>query len=112
MLYCDRCDRTYADRSVCPTCGLALVERDDAEELVAILRTSDATLLPLIQSVLDAAGIPFVIQGGEALGLLPLGPFGGGMFRDALGAAVLVPRERADEARALLEGCNVEEAPE
>ena len=37
-----------------------------------------------------------------AMGLIPLGPFGGGMFRDVLGAAVLVPRDRADEALELL----------
>ena len=81
---------------------------------MAVLRTSDAALLPVIESTLEAAGIPFVVQGGEALSLLPLGPFGGGLFRDVLGlgAAVLVPRERADEARELLRGCNEEEAPE
>jgi len=73
------------------------------EDLVTVLRTSDSTLLPVVKSLLDAAGIPFVVQGDEAMGLLPLGPFGGGMFRRVLGASVLVPGDRADEARELLE---------
>jgi hypothetical protein len=78
------------------------VGADDPEELVAVLRTSDSNLLPVVKSVLDAAGIPYVVQGDEAMGMMPLGPFGGGVFRDVLGASVLVPRHRFDEALELL----------
>ena len=83
-------------------------ERD--QELVAILTTSEVTLLPVVQSMLDAADVPYLIQGGEALGLLPLGPFSAGMFGDSLGASVLVPRSRVEEALELLRGCNIHEA--
>jgi hypothetical protein len=69
-----------------------------------VLRTSDSNLMPVVKSVLDAAGIPYVVQGDEAMGLLPLGPFGGGVFSRVLGASILVPRDRAEEARELLEG--------
>lgn len=97
MPSCSKCGRPLPDGSVCPHCDAA------DEELVAVLRTSDSNLMPVVKSVLDAAGIPYLVQGDEAMGLLPLGPFGGGVFRRVLGASVLVPRDRAEEARELLE---------
>ena len=114
MLYCDRCHTSYPDGTRCPACGAALTprEREEEEDLVPVLRTSDPSFLPVAQSVLEAAGIPYVIQGGETAGLFPLGPFGRGLFRDGLGASILVPREREEEARELLRGCNSSEAPE
>ena len=46
---------------------------------------------------------PFASVCVEALSLLPLGPFGGGMTgRRSMGAIVHVPRERLEEARDLL----------
>ena len=71
-------------------------------ELVRVFQTADSALLPVIRSMLDGAGIPYTLQGEHALGLLPLGPFGAGVTRGLLGAIVLVPRERAAEARAIL----------
>jgi hypothetical protein len=71
--------------------------------MIAVMRTSDSNLMPVLKSVLDAAGIPYVVQGDEAMGLLPLGPFGGGVFSRVLGASILVPADRAEEARALIE---------
>ena len=94
MPNCPRCRNSYAEGTTCPECD---------EELVAVLRTSDNNLMPVVKSVLDAAGIPSLVQGDEAMGLLPLGPFGGGVFSRVLGASVLVPRNRAEEARDLLE---------
>ena len=109
MLHCRSCGRSYSEGATCPQCEIELVpaepgdrsEQDD--ELVAVLRTSDSNLMPVVKSVLDAAGIPYIVQGDEAMGLLPLGPFGGGVFSRVLGASILVPSNRADEARALLE---------
>ena len=109
MLYCRSCRKSYSEGAICPRCDLELVPAESAErkaeddELVAVLRTSDNNLMPVVKSVLDAAGIPYLVQGDEAMGLLPLGPFGGGVFSRVLGASVLVPADRADEARALLE---------
>jgi hypothetical protein len=71
--------------------------------LVVVLRTADSALVPVVKSVLDAADIPYVVQGDQAMGMLPLGPFGGGIFRDVLGVSVLVPRGREREARELLD---------
>lgn len=80
------------------------------DDLVAVFCTADSALLPLIRTVLDAAEIPYLVQGEEALGLLPLGPFSVGVNRSSLGAIVRVPAERADEARELIEsGARVDE---
>jgi hypothetical protein len=71
-------------------------------DMVRVFQTADSTLLPIIKSLLDGAGIPHVVQGDHALGLLPLGPFGTGVTRGLLGAIVLVPREHAADAREIL----------
>lgn len=71
-------------------------------DMVRVFQTADSTLLPIIKSLLDGAGIPHVVQGDHALGLLPLGPFGTGVTRGLLGAIVLVPREHAAAAREIL----------
>ena len=109
MLYCRSCRQTYSKGAICAQCDVELVPAEPAGrtaedvELVAVLRTSDSNLMPVVKSVLDAAGIPYIVQGDEAMGLLPLGPFGGGVFSRVLGASVLVQRDRAEEARELLE---------
>ena len=72
------------------------------DDMVRVFQTADSTLLPIIKSLLDGAGIPHVVQGDHALGLLPLGPFGTGVTRGLLGAIVLVPREHAAAAREIL----------
>ena len=74
-----------------------------AGELVLLVETTDVALLPVLKSVLQAAEIPHVVQGDEALGLFPLSPAGAIFSRRAWAARVLVPRERLDEARALLD---------
>jgi hypothetical protein len=101
MLYCRSCGIAYPDGDRCPDCGADLLPAE--QELVAVLNTSDSALLPVLKSVLDAAEIPYVVQGDQAMGLFPLGSFGGGLFRRVLGASILVPREREQEARELLE---------
>jgi len=98
---CPRCGSVAGSSDGrCASCRAA----DDDATLVCVFRTGDAGLLPLLESTLEAAGIPFLVQGREALGLFPLGSFAVGLTdRRSLGASILVPRERADEARALLE---------
>lgn len=101
MLYCRSCERAHPEGDRCPDCGADLLPAE--QELVAILNTADNALLPVLKSVLDAAAIPYVVQGEEAMGLFPLGSFGGGLFRRVLGASILVPRDREQEARELLQ---------
>lgn len=75
----------------------------DGVPLVAVRKTADVGLLPILESVLRAAGIPCVVQGGRALGLFPLGPTAFGLMKNSMEASILVPEERAAEARALLD---------
>ena len=75
----------------------------EGEAMVPVLRTTDPAFLPVVKSVLDAAGIPYVVQGGAGIELFPLGPAGTRVSGRMTGAILLVPRSREEEARALLE---------
>jgi hypothetical protein len=60
-------------------------------DLVAALETTDGLLVSATRSALESAGIPVVVQGEEAQGLFPVS------------AVLLVPPDRLDEARAIIE---------
>jgi len=56
-----------------------------------------------VESLLDSADIPYLVQGGETSGgLFPLGSVGGGPDERLLGAVIKVPEEYVDTAVALL----------
>jgi hypothetical protein len=74
----------------------------DAETLVELLRTDDAGFLPVIKSVLEAAEIPYAVQGEEALGLLPVGLLAIGVPKPLVCAIVRVPSSYLDEATDLV----------
>jgi GNAT superfamily N-acetyltransferase len=76
-------------------------ELDD--EMLPVLKTTDPALLPVVRTMLEASGVPHVIQGEAGIGLFPLGAAGTRVTGRATGAIILVPRSRFDEARALLE---------
>jgi len=101
---CPECgfERIRADGR-CARCGFAAEGPASDEEMVPLLRTTDPAFLPLAKSVLDAAGIPWVVQGGAGVDLFPLGGAGTRVSGRATGALLLVPRSREEEARALLE---------
>jgi hypothetical protein len=107
-VYCPKCRSEYREGIyTCAECGVTLVSEPPpaaVDELVPVLNTTDANLLPIVKSTLDAAGIPHLVQGEEYLGLFPLGRFATGVSKRALGAIVHVPADRADEARELLNG--------
>lgn len=71
--------------------------------MVTLVETSDVAMLPLIKSVLEAAGVPFSVEGEESLGLFPLAGGGRLFTRRPVAARILVPAERLDEARALID---------
>ncbi len=71
--------------------------------LVPLVSTTDVAFLPMVKSLLESVGIPFVVQGEQTLNLLPVGPFAGGTNRGgALRATIHVPEDRLEEALALL----------
>jgi hypothetical protein len=112
-MFCPSCRAEYQPEiNVCPDCEVELVEEAPPPEppsdvaLVRVFETADVALLPVIKSVLQAAEIPFITQGDEALGVLPVGRVGAGGISaggHGLVATILVARERRDEARDLLD---------
>jgi hypothetical protein len=108
-MYCPECRAEYREGiEVCPDCEVQLVPtlppEEPAAELVPVFETADVSLLPVVKSVLDSAGIPCVVQGDEALGVLPVGRWGAGISQSGRGlaATILVDRGRAEEAEELL----------
>ena len=89
-------------------------KNESGGELVAVFETADVALLPVAKSVLDAAEIPYVAQGEEALGLFPVGRFATGLTQSGQGmvAIIHVAEERADEARRLLAPLRSDAEPE
>ena len=106
-MFCAKCRGEFRPEiSVCPDCGRALVLSlpGPAEfELVQVFETSDASLLPVLESVLSAADIPFLVRGEHLLGLDPVGRISGAVGFKALSAKIMVPAEQAETAKMLLE---------
>lgn len=59
-------------------------------EMTPVLKTHDQGLLAVVESVLNAAEIPYFVRGAEAAGLLPLN------------ATIVVPAPFAEAASKLL----------
>ena len=74
----------------------------EPDDLVPVFRTADISLLMVVKSLLDSAGIDYFVQGEEALGLFPVGPLGGSLAGKAIAAVVMVPSDRVEEAETLL----------
>src|SRR5262245_48695545 len=109
----------YVDSvAVCPTCGTRLIAarpRDssgadqgvsDARmsdlDMVSVLQTADESLVVFVKSLLDGENIKYVVKGEGIQDLLGLGRFGG--FNYVVGPTeILVERDDADRARALLQ---------
>lgn len=103
---CPRCGAdNAAGAAVCAACGAPLAAADAPRPkgpLVEVYRTADASLLPVIESVLMGEGIDFLVHGEEGQALFPLGSIGGGPDERFLGAEVLVREDDAEKARAAL----------
>ena len=76
---------------------------NDEREMVEVLRTTDAGLLTVIRSVLDAADIPYIVQGEAGVNLFPLGEAGAQVTRRLTGTSLLVHPDQAEEALALIQ---------
>lgn len=107
-MWCSTCRGEFVDEvTTCPDCGTPLVgELPEIEEpdepFVQVFQSADASLLPVIKSVLTGAGIPHLVQGDEAQSLYPFGSLGGGSDKRLLAAVVLVPESRREAAEAVL----------
>ena len=108
--------------TVCPTCGEFLVDRlPDAtvgvaptspratEELVEVHSSSDPSEIPIVKSMLEAAGIPCLTRGEEGFDSFR-GSRSAFRYHPRAGAIVfLVPADLADDARALLQHTDTED---
>jgi hypothetical protein len=108
-MYCPQCQAEFRpgfDR--CNECDVPLVaalptqEIAPEEALEVVFSSRDPTLWPVVRSLFDARGIPYVVQGEKAMGLLPIAPIGGILGRTGMQARLLVPTSRVEEARALI----------
>ena len=118
-MYCPDCRAEYREGiETCPECEARLVAElppeDPDRDLVAVFETADVSLLPIVTSLLDSAEIPYVVQGEEALSVLPVGRWGAGISRSGRGlaATIRVEEGRAKEAEDLLRPLADGETPE
>ncbi len=120
-MFCPQCEAEYREGIYeCADCGVALVESLPAKdvhpelELIAVFGTADPALLPVVKSVLEAAEIPFFVQGDEAMGLLPVGRFATGLTQKGQGlvAIVHVDKDHEERAREVLPPLESEEPSE
>jgi hypothetical protein len=74
--------------------------------LVTVFESGDPALIPLVRSLLDSAGIPFVTKGEGIQDLFGWGRMPGGFSVVAGPVTFQVDEEDAEEARALLEDLN------
>jgi hypothetical protein len=93
---CADCDEPLVD-------SLAEDAAADRDELVMVLKTTDPALLPVAKSVLEAAGVPHVVQGEAGINVFPLGAAASRVTNRLTGATILVRKQDYAEARALLE---------
>jgi hypothetical protein len=108
-LFCPVCGDEYrAGYDRCVDCGVELVEQlprravPEPFELVTVLESGSQSLTEVVKSILDSAGIPYVARNERLQDLFGWGRFGTG-FNVAIGPVRFqVPREREEEARALL----------
>jgi hypothetical protein len=74
-----------------------------SDKLLPVLNTTDPMLLAMVKSVLEAAAIPFIVQGEAGVHFFPLGAAGSRVTNRSTGTIVLVEEGRFEEARALLD---------
>ncbi len=109
-MFCPDCGAEYRPEiHQCAECGVSLVPSlpaDDAPtpnaKIVAVFRTTDAMVLPIVTSLIESAGIEYFVQGAEALSLIPVGAAGSAVSRASLGAIVHVHEEDAASVREIL----------
>lgn len=109
-MFCPECRSEFRpDIRRCPDCDTALVSalplerHDDPGESVVVLRTGDATFLPIAVALLESAEIPFWVEGEESWGMLPFWLGQRPISGHGIEVVVRVPAARAAEATALLE---------
>jgi hypothetical protein len=90
----------------CPACNVTLLEGPESpeehSELCDLLRTTDMVELAVVKSLLEAAEMPFTVQGEEGLHQLPISWAGGFFTPGSHGATVRVFTRDLEDARRLI----------
>jgi hypothetical protein len=107
-MICPRCEGEFREGiAVCPDCEVELVEEiaepeHDLEPFETVYETGETAVLPVVRSLLEGSGIPFLIRNEEALGLFPAEGIGLMIDPRSHAAEVQVPVRHAEAARELL----------
>ncbi len=106
---CKSCGHALDDGATrCPACGaeVELFEAGDPgrvpDALVTVLETQDATLVPVVRTLLEAEGIPVVVENEELLEMIGLVRFPADDNPIVPHAIIQVAAEDAEAARALI----------
>jgi hypothetical protein len=110
-MFCPNCRAEYrAGIDRCPACELPLVAALDEPapgepeaKLVKVFQTGEAAMIPVVESVLDSAGIEFLAKGEEVQDLFGFGRLGTNYSFVAGPVEFLVREEDEAAARAVLE---------
>ena len=108
-MYCPSCGESVdRDETACPECGAELVETrpgpppDPSIRLTSVLATGDPALIAFAKSLLDAAGVEYLVRAEGLQELFGWGSIGAG-YSILTGPAEFVVREEdAERARELL----------
>lgn len=117
-MFCPECleEFPWYERS-CPRCSVELVERlpgpapDPDVELVPVFTCGDAGTMLVAKSVLDSAGIEYLVKGEGTQDLFGWGRLGAGYNVIVGPAEFMVRAEDAARARELLEELRAESEP-
>jgi len=108
-MFCPNCRSEFREGVTrCPDCDVPLVdslpvEMHDQAPWVEVMETADPALLPVLRSALEGAGIPCTFEGEESVGIFPLGLNETHFAQSGIAARLLVPANRLEEARQLLD---------
>ncbi len=106
MFACPFCgDRVALQSPQCPRCGIAVrwqgdvPDFEDPGDIVTLVKVFNPTTQPLIESLLETAGIPYVVQTDVMQDVMGLGRLAGG-YNQIFGPPVIqVPKGMLDAAR-------------
>lgn len=107
-MFCPECGAEFREGiEKCADCDVPLTHEPPPEpevpEYVTILETSDLSVIPVLKTTLEGAGIPFRTRGEGLMDLFPSEALGAPLHSSAGEVKIRVPKDRADEARELLE---------
>ncbi len=106
-MICPECGSEYREGYTrCGSCEVDLVEPLAAEPEVALVKvyaTGNAALVPLFESLLNDAGIEYLVKNETTQDLFGWGRFGSNMSYVVGPVEFWVREDAADEARAIVE---------